>query len=100
MKAALAIVCCFAPMWALAGGFAPGTWAGFNDAMAQQRWADMSRAWTNCMNRGGGDSCGPAPEPPAQRQPNVRPKQTDQTCVSRCLGQGYQYGLCESRCSW
>lgn len=100
MKVLLAVALAFASLLAGAGGIAPGTWAGINDALAQQRWAQMSRAWTDCMNRGGGESCGPAPQPAATPQPAERRKQTDQACVSRCIGQGYQYGLCESTCSW
>lgn len=27
-------------------------------------------------------------------------KQSDHVCVSRCVSAGYQYGLCQSKCSY
>ncbi|MDE2106172.1 MAG: hypothetical protein KGL39_53625, partial [Patescibacteria group bacterium] len=65
--------------------------------MADQQWMQMSKAWTDCMNRGGGESCGPAPQPPAPPPP---PKQTDYRCVQKCTAEGNMQGLCVSRCSW
>lgn len=101
MKAALAVLVFVLSEAAGAGGLAPGVAAGLNDAFAQQQWQRMSDAWIECMKRGGGDSCGPAPQPPANLQTqSPGPKRTDSMCVSRCLSQGYLYGLCESRCSW
>lgn len=50
----------FAHAW----GLPPGVAQGINQGMADQQWMQMSKAWTNCMNQGGGESCGPAPQQP------------------------------------
>ncbi len=76
MKSAVALAflsaACFTGA-AISGVFAPGAAQGAIDGMAasqqqavNQQWMAMSRAWSNCMNQGGGESCGPAPAPPGQ----------------------------------
>ena len=88
----------FAATLAHAGGlFAPGAAQGALQGQANAQWMQMSQAWTNCMNQGGGSSCGPAPQPPQQmQQQQEQPKQTDFRCVQACTSQGNQYGLCMS----
>jgi len=97
-----------------AGGFAPGVWAGINASNEQQhnyaidaQWMQMSKAWTDCVNRGGDvSSCGQPPiQPPAQPQyqapvqPQYQP-QPNYSCLSLCQnGKNAQGQLdCEWQC--
>ena len=93
MKKLLAICFFLLPML----GYAEGTAQGIVDGQNQAAQNNMINAWSKCINDGGGSSCGPAPQVNQQPQPPVR---TDFRCLSDCTAKGYQYQLCQSRCSY
>ena len=91
--------------WALPPGAAQGILDGLAASQQQQmndQWIQMSRAWTNCVNQGGGAACGQAPSPPAQSytpppQTQYQP-QYDNSCMSLCMNAKYEYASCQIQC--
>ena len=89
-----------------AGGIAEGISAGIDSNRQEatnNQWREMSKAWVSCIQSGGGDSCGPAPEQPVQQASH--PIQTfqyrgeyDLSCMSLCQNAKYEYTYCQMQC--
>lgn len=76
--------------WGLAPGMAQGISQGIEDNQQRQ----MSKAWANCINQGGGAACGQPPAP-AYQQPAYQPPRQ---CSSYCMPDVYGNTSCNMQC--
>ncbi|MBU3562835.1 hypothetical protein [Polynucleobacter sp. Tro8-14-1] len=75
---------------------------GTANGQTQAAQVNMMNAWTQCMNNGGGATCGNAPQ---ASQPSPTPQynqvpQRDYQCFNDCMSHNYTSQLCSARCSY